>query len=158
MQPASIETIKAELKQLPPKQVFDLLLRLARFKKENKELLTYILFESSDEPGYLQQVKAEITDELVTIDGLPAYQYKKQFRKIQRKLNKPLKYMGSKAAAVELYMHMVHMIAAKKKTIFIRAFLDKMLQQYVTKIERLLPALDPDISSDIKRELRMVSE
>ena len=158
MQAASINTIKNELKQLPPKQVLDLLLRLARFKKENKELLTWLLFESHDEVGYIEDIKSGITDELGQIDGLPAYQYKKQFRKIQRKINKPIKYTGSKTAAVELYMHMINMIVAKKKTIFIRAFLDKALQQYISKVEKILPGMVSDIASDVSRRLQLLKE
>ena len=60
MNPASIDDIKNELKQLPPKKVLELTLRLARFKKENKELLTYLLFESHDEAGYIKMLQADI--------------------------------------------------------------------------------------------------
>lgn len=153
MQPASIDTIKQELKQLPPKQVMDLLLRMARFKKENKELLSYLLFESDNEQGYVDQIKEEIKEELEKIDGLSAYQYKKQFRKVQRKLNKPIKYMSSKASAIELYMHMVESINAKRKTIFIQGFLEKVSQQYILKIKKLLPGVEADLASDIERQL-----
>lgn len=158
MQPASIETIKSELKQLPPKEVLDLLLRLVRFKKENKELLTYLLFESSDEDGYVEQIKREIREELEKIDGLPAYQYKKQFRKIQRMINKPVKFMGSKNSAIELYMYMIRVIKEKKKTIFIRAFLDKTLRQYINKVEKLLPALEADLAGDIIKQLKLLKD
>ena len=48
MKAASISEIKTELKGLPPAQLTELCLRLARFKKENKELLTYLLFEAND--------------------------------------------------------------------------------------------------------------
>ncbi len=154
MQAASVETIKAELKQMPPKQVLDLLLRLARFKKENKELLTYLLFESNDEESYIQQIKQEIKEELEKIDGLPAYQYKKQFRKIQRKINKPIKYTGSKSSAVELYMYMLRMISEKKKTVFIHSFLEKSSQQYINKIEKAIPGINEDLVHDIKRQLQ----
>lgn len=153
MHPASIDTIKTELKQLPPRQVLDLLLRLTRFKKENKELLTYILFESADEAGYIGQIKKELSEELEKIDGLPAYQFKKQFRKIQRKINKPIKYMGNKHSTAELYLHMIQLIDGKKKTIFIRSFLDKMLAQYITKLEKILPVLHEDLAADIRRQL-----
>ncbi len=154
MTPASIDTIKSELKQLPPRQVLDLLLRLARFKKENKELLTYILFESVHENEYVEQVKRETTEEMEEIKHLTAYQYKKQFRKIQRKINKPIKYMGSKSATAELYLHMVRMISEKKKTIFIATFLDKTLQQYISKIEKILPAIEEDLAADLRKQVQ----
>jgi DNA repair protein RadC len=152
MHSATIDTIKTELKQLPPREVLDLLLRLARFKKENKELLTYILFESAN----VEQVKKEIAGEMLEIDGLPAYQYKKQFRKIQRKINKPIKYIGNKSATAELYLHMVRMISEKKKTISLATFLDKILQQYIIKIEKLLPGIEDDLAADMRKQLKQI--
>jgi len=49
MKAVTINGISQELLNLSPKELCDLCLRLARFRKENKELLTYLLFESSDE-------------------------------------------------------------------------------------------------------------
>ena len=46
-----LQHIKKEIQHLPTEQLAELMLRLARYKKENKELLTYLLFESHDEPG-----------------------------------------------------------------------------------------------------------
>lgn len=156
MHSASIDTIKTELKQLPPRQVLELLLRLARFKKENKELLTYILFESANESDYVEQVKKEIAEEMEEIDGLPGYQYKKQFRKIQRKINKPIKYMGNKSATAELYLHMVKMISEKKKTIYLATFLEKTVQQYIVKIEKLLPGIEDDLATDLRKKMKQI--
>lgn len=154
MQAASQDTIKTELKQLPPKQVLDLLLRLSRFKKENKELLSYLLFEAGDEQGYLQQVKEEVDELFIQLKETGFYLYKKQIRKIQRVINKPIKYMGSKTSAVDLYLHMAIKMHEQKKTLYNRGFLEKALQQYVTKIERLLPSIDDDLQHDISQQLQ----
>jgi hypothetical protein len=40
MRSASIQEIKQELQQLKPAELVNTCIRLARFKKENKELLT----------------------------------------------------------------------------------------------------------------------
>jgi uncharacterized FlaG/YvyC family protein len=154
MQAASQDTIKAELKQLPPKQVLDLLLRLSRFKKENKELLSYLLFEAGDEQGYVQQVKAEVDEQFIQLKETGFYLYKKQIRKIQRLINKPVKYMGSKTSTAELYLHMANKIQEQKKTIYNRGFLEKIVQQYISKINRLLPSIDDDLQHDISQQLR----
>jgi hypothetical protein len=42
--------------------------RLARFKKENKELLSYLLFEAHDERAFIAGVKTYIDTE---IDAIP---------------------------------------------------------------------------------------
>ena len=44
MKAATIIELKQELNNTSPAIVSELCLRLARFKKENKELLTYLLF------------------------------------------------------------------------------------------------------------------
>ena len=55
MRVASMAEIKQELKGLPAAEVLELCLRLARSKKENKELLTFQLFEAHDPASYIQQ-------------------------------------------------------------------------------------------------------
>ena len=44
MKAATLNELKHELSHLPAEELLDLCTRLARFKKENKELLTFLLF------------------------------------------------------------------------------------------------------------------
>ena len=62
MKTASVQELKQELQSVPPARLLELCLRLARFKKENKELLTYLLFEAHDEEGYINSVN-QVIDE-----------------------------------------------------------------------------------------------
>ena len=57
MKAASIVTIRKELKHKSSEELQKLCLRLAAYKVENKELLTYLLFEQEDESAYVKQVK-----------------------------------------------------------------------------------------------------
>ena len=82
MNPASIDDIKKELKELPSKKVLELTLRLARFKKENKELLTYLLFESHDEPGYITMLEADMDEQFASVTTTPVSRAKKEYRSI----------------------------------------------------------------------------
>ena len=45
---ASLSEIRKELQMLPPKRLQELCLRIARYKKENKELLAFLLFEDDN--------------------------------------------------------------------------------------------------------------
>ncbi len=63
MKAATIQEIKQELQTLSPTRLTELCLRLARFKKDNKELLTWLLFEAGDETSYIDQVKKDIDGE-----------------------------------------------------------------------------------------------
>ena len=68
MKAATISEIKHELTQTNPSILIDLCLKLAKFKKDNKELLTYLLFEAHDEVAFIEQVKLEIESQFETIN------------------------------------------------------------------------------------------
>ena len=53
MKAASLSDIKKELTTKPPKEVYELCLNLAKFSKENKELLTYLIYEKENEAKYI---------------------------------------------------------------------------------------------------------
>ena len=67
MKAATLHELKQELTHLPAKELLELCLRLGRFKKENKELLTYLIFESHDERSFIENVKAHIDSEFEVI-------------------------------------------------------------------------------------------
>lgn len=43
-----------------PKELVEICLNLAKLKVENKEMLTYLLFDSENPLGYAQRLKTEI--------------------------------------------------------------------------------------------------
>jgi hypothetical protein len=60
MKTATVRELKQELSHLSHNEILELCLRLSKFKKENKELLTYLLFEESNESIYIENVKIEV--------------------------------------------------------------------------------------------------
>jgi hypothetical protein len=84
MKTASVNELKQELNSLPPASVVNICLRLVKFKKENKELVNYILFESVNKPAFIQLVKQEITDSYLEMNRSNVYFAKKTIRKILR--------------------------------------------------------------------------
>src|SRR5258708_35227327 len=91
----NIHEIKEELNYLSPSRLGELCLRLAKFKKDNKELLTYLLFESSDLTEYIGNVKKEIDLEFKELPKPNLYLTKKSLRKILRLTTKQIPYTGS---------------------------------------------------------------
>lgn len=156
MRTATIDDIKNELKQLPPKEVLALLLRLARFKKENKELLTYLLFESHDEQGYLQVLKTDITEQFAAVDPSPVSKAKKAYRKILRSINRQVKYIGSKAAAMELLIH--YCTVMRNLDTDLKPALEVLYFQQLTKAEKLIPQLEDDLQFDFQQQLESLRE
>ena len=60
MKTATVTELKKELKTRSQADLVELCLKLSKFKKENKELLTYLLYEADNELQYIVNVKSEI--------------------------------------------------------------------------------------------------
>ncbi|MBC7424461.1 MAG: hypothetical protein H7334_13530, partial [Ferruginibacter sp.] len=105
MKAASISDIKQELSNVPPAKLLELCLRLAKYKKDNKELLNYLLFEAHDEQAYIINIKNEVEEDFAAINKSNIYFAKKSLRKILRTLAKHIRYTASKQAEVELLLH-----------------------------------------------------
>jgi len=104
MKAASSKQIKDELSTRSSKEILALCLRLARFKKENKELLTYLLFEAEDEHSYIESVKEWMKDEFVSINQnrRTHYHTKKGVRQVLKNVKKYIRYSGNKETEVIL--------------------------------------------------------
>lgn len=105
MKAATVHQIKQELKTLNPDEILELCLRLSKFKKENKELLTYLLYESSDEAAYVESVKEEVDLQFEVINTATYYFIKKSIRKILRTIKKYVRYSDKKETEVELLIY-----------------------------------------------------
>jgi len=92
MKAASVKELKQALETRSPKELKAICLTLAKFKKENKELLTYLLFEAADEEAYIKSVKAEIDRQFEAINTRSYYFIKKGVRKILREVKKYIRY------------------------------------------------------------------
>jgi hypothetical protein len=145
MKAASVNEIKQELKQLNTGELTELCLRLARFKKENKELLTFLLFEAHDLLGYIESVKQQMDENFAEINTSNIYFAKKTLRKILRLANKYIRYTGSKEAEAEILLHykstaLTNLYNAQLKKI--RAAIDTMHEDlqhdYQRSVERLV--------------------
>ena len=84
MKAVTVKVLKTELNNRSQSELLEICLRLSKFKKENKELLTYLLFESSYEEGYIETVKLEIDEQFELINTNTYYFIKKSVRKILR--------------------------------------------------------------------------
>ena len=105
MKAATSNEIKNELKLLPAGRLVELCLRLVRFKKENKELVTYLLFEADNLPLYIETVKKQLDESFSLVNTSSIYFIKKSIRKIIRHTNKFIRYTGDKQAEIELLLY-----------------------------------------------------
>ena len=152
MKTASINEIKQELLTLAPKQVLEYCLRLARYKKENKELLTYLLFEAHNEAGFVAGVKAEIDEAFEMVPLYNLYQAKKSLRKILRALSKYSKQTGSKQAEVEMLIYFCSKLKSSGIKISNSVALTNLYKQQLKKVNTLISGLHQDLQYDYNRQ------
>ena len=157
MKAASINEIKRELIELDSKTVQDLCLRLAKYKKENKELLTYLLFEAHDETAYVESVKAEIDALFHTLPSGNVYYIKKSLRKILRLINKQIKYSGNKQSEAELRLYFCKKIKEAGVPLRSSVVLYNLNELQLKKINSVLSQLPEDLQYDYQHEIESLS-
>jgi uncharacterized FlaG/YvyC family protein len=157
MKPATIHDIKQELTNLPPKKVLELCLRLARYKKENKELLTYLLFESTDDHAYVETVKKEVDDEFTELPKATLYLTKKSLRKLLKSINKYSKHIASKQAEAEMLLYFCQKLKDSYIPIHKSTALTNMYKQQIKKINAAVETLHEDLHFDLKKQIQQLS-
>ena len=157
MKAASSNEIKQGLKELSQSKLIDICLRLARFKKENKELLTYLLFEADDLEAYIANVKQEIDEGLSEMNTSNLYFAKKTLRKILRITNKFIRYTGSKQAEAELLLHFCLSLRRSGIAFHKSSALNNLYQVQVKKIKAAIASLHEDLQYDYLRKLEQLS-
>ena len=113
MKAASISEIKKELQNISEKELAGLCLRLAKYKKENKEFLGYLLFDAISRDEFIKNLKKEINEyflELKLQSNL--YYVKKGLRKILRVINRYCKFMDDKEVTAGLIIHFCNLLIA----------------------------------------------
>ena len=153
MRVASMAEIKQELKALPPAEVLELCLRLARAKKENKELLTFLLFEAHDPASYIQQLKAVIDEGLATSNKHNLYILKKNLRKLLRVINKHLRFAASKAAEAEVLLYFCSSLQEQQIPFRKSNALANLYFGQIKKIAAAIDTLHEDLQHDFNRQL-----
>jgi hypothetical protein len=153
MKAASINEIKKELVELDSKRVQELCMRLAKYKKENKELLTYLLFEAHDEPAFVNSVKAEMDELFHSLPSGNVYYIKKSLRKILRIVNKQIKYSGIKQTELELRLYFCGKIKEANVPLRSSTVLYNLNEQQLKKIKMLLTQLPEDLQYDYHHEI-----
>jgi len=154
MKPASVNEIKQQLKELDKKELIEICQRLARFKKENKELLTYLLFEENDLANYIKNVEEEIDEGFTTVNTTNAYFAKKTIRKILRTANKYIRYTGSKTAETEILLHYLTNFRGLNLQWRKSTALTNIYAAQIKKVEAAIATMHEDLQYDYKKELQ----
>nr|WP_299171508.1 hypothetical protein [uncultured Allomuricauda sp.] len=148
MKASTIAQLKKELQHRSPDELLNLCLRLGRFKKENKELLTYLLFEADHEAGFIESVKSEIDEQFLDINTNSFFYIKKSVRKILRNIKKYIRYSGNKETEVELLLYFCDKLKTFRPSIQRNIALANLYERQVVYIEKKIAALHEDLQYD----------
>lgn len=158
MRSSSVHEIKQELLTVKSAELVNLCLRLARFKKENKELLTYLLFEAQDEESYIKGIKTEIEELFGTINLSQLYFAKKTLRKIVRIINKYCRYSGEKQTEIELRIFFCSQLKNSGIPFRQSQVIANIYDGQLKKINAILVTLHEDLQHDYRKEIAPLSE
>ncbi|MCK9612074.1 MAG: hypothetical protein WC401_12900 [Bacteroidales bacterium] len=154
MKASSLKELKTELETLSQRQIIDVCMRLVKYKKENKELLTYLLFQAGDEQAYINEVKEHINEQFEGVNKSNLYLSKKMLRKILRTSNKFIRYSGSKQTEVELRIFFCKKLKSSGIPLHTNKALDNLYQRQIQKINTALASLHEDLQYDYSVELK----
>ena len=156
MKAASVVEIRKALREQDRDELMEHCLRLAKFKKENKELLTYLLFEQEHEPSYVAAVKEHLDDMLSQINTHSMYYIKKSLRKVLREVRKYARYSGRKDTEVELLLFFVDRLIHFEPSIRRSRPLMNLYHRELFGLRQKIKKLHPDLQHDYTEELNQL--
>ncbi|HTL10145.1 MAG TPA: hypothetical protein VL307_17845 [Chitinophagaceae bacterium] len=154
MKASSIKDIKTELQNLPKEKLTELCLQLAKYKKDNKEYLSYLLFEDHDLNGYINNIKQEMDDLFAAIPNKQLYFAKKSLRRILRIVNKHIRYTSSKQAEADLLLYFCQKMAESNIAYHGSTVLVNLYSSQIKKIRAAIAGFHEDLQYDYLKGLK----
>lgn len=153
MKAVTIKQLKDELSHKSANELKELCLHLARFKKENKELLTYLLFESADEEGYIATIKEEVDEQFAAINTYSFYYIRKSMRKILTSIKKHIRYSKKKETEAELLLYFCKKLKEFKPSIKRSTRLQNIFDTQLRMAKKAVEKLHEDLQYDFQLEI-----
>ena len=158
MKAATVRELKKELSHRSAEELLELCLRLSKFKKENKEMLTYLLYEASNEEAYIESVKREMDQQFEEININSYFYIKKSVRKILRNAKKYIRYSKIKETEVELLIYFCYKLKNMSPPIKLNLTLQNILNRQLTLIKKSIATLHEDLQYDYEVELSQIED
>lgn len=153
MKAVPITQIKKELQHLSQEELVEIVLRVGKYKLENKELLTYLLFEAGDEDGYIDVVKAYMDEQFELVNQQHYYYIKKSVRKILRTIKKYVKFSKKAEAEAALLIHFCRRLKEMEPSYLNNTVLTNMFDRQLALAEKTIGKMHEDLQYDYKLEI-----
>ncbi len=158
MKIASLSNIKKELKERSHLELVACCLKMAKYARNNKELLNYLLFEAYDEENYRQEIKNEIELEFAEVNTNAVYFAKKSIRKILRIATKFIKYSGSKQTQVEILIFFCQNMRNLNLPFSESKVLINLYERQLINIKKAMDYLNEDLQFDYQGEIEEIDQ
>jgi hypothetical protein len=153
MKAVTVKELKQELSTRTATELIEVCLQLSKFKKENKELLTYLLFEITNEQGYIESVKLEIDNLFNQVNKKSIYLIRKGVRKVLSNTKKYIRYSKKKETEVELLIYFCRQLKTNIPSLYKSTRLQNIYLTQLTLIKKRVLTLHEDIQYDFKEEI-----
>ena len=153
MKTATVKQLKDELAFKSQNELKDLCLHLSRFKKENKELLTYLLFEAHDEEAYIQSIKFQVDEQFSEINTKSYFYIRKSVRKILSQIKKYIRYSKKKETEAELLLYFCKSLKELHPSFQRSQRLQSIFDTQIRMIKKAIDKLHLDLQYDYQLEL-----
>ena len=154
MQAATLVQLKRTLRERPAHELLEHCLRLAKYSRDNKELLTYLALRADDEEGYLEEIKQDIDDAFWVVPRNNIWRTKRAIRKIVKALNKHVKFSGRRDSEVELRLHFCRRMRESELPYRKNSVLSNLYDAQVKKTRAAYAKLHEDLQFDYGERVR----
>ncbi|AXG71660.1 hypothetical protein KORDIASMS9_03917 [Kordia sp. SMS9] len=150
MKVVTVTILKKELQEHSHQDLMEICLKLAKFKKENKELLTYVLFDSHDEDAYIDSVNEEVDLAFSKLNHDSLYYVKKSTRKILRLLKKYIRYSKKKETEAAILLHFCGKLKELKPSHQRSVQMNNIYERQLGMAKKAISTLHEDLQYDFQ--------
>ncbi len=118
--------------------------------------MTYLLYEASNEPAYVESVKREIEKLFEQVNKRNYYFIKKSVRKILRVIKKYIQYSKKKETEVELLLWFCYELKKLNPSMEENSGLNNIYKRQIEAIKKSIYSLHEDLQFDYEIELNKI--
>lgn len=153
MDSASLAQIRKELKTLSREEIIDLCNKLIKYKRDNKELVNYLLFETQDEDSYVSRIKEDVSEAFAATNTRGFYLAKKSIRRALRIANKYIKYSEVPETELDVLLHFCEEMRDLSLDFKRSKVMSNLYERQVVKIKDIYSDLHEDLQYDFRKRV-----
>jgi membrane-anchored protein YejM (alkaline phosphatase superfamily) len=148
----SLSEIRKNLKHLSDEELCVILTKLAKFKKVNKEYVSFLLLNESNEDLYVEEVKEHLLELLENLNQSSIQYAKKTLRKVLKILRQCAAFSEKDVTQLDLSIFFCHELNKLQRSIRNHSIVQGMYNREITRMDKVLKAMHEDLVSDYQIE------